>query len=117
MQSYRLRHRVQFQIQQHTQDPQSGAPIIEWVVANANGVPLLSVPAEVLTGAGREFIASGTKQAETTARINVRWFPGLDESWRVLWDGRVYNIEGISTDVTGRREWRLTCTDGVNDGR
>lgn len=117
MQSYRLRHRVAFQMQQHAQDPDTGAVSVSWVTATANGVLLSSVPAEVLTGAGREFIAAGAKQAETTARINMRWFPGLQETWRILWDGRVYNITGVSTDITARREWRLQCEDGVNDGQ
>jgi head-tail adaptor len=117
MQSSRLRHRVEFQFQVETNDPVNNAPIIAWQTATANGVQLLSVPAEVLTGAGRELIASGTKLAETTARINVRWFPGLLVSWRVIWDGRIYDIQGLSTDITGRREWRLQCVDGLSDGK
>lgn len=117
MLAYRLRHRVAFQEQQVGQNPETGAPVITWVNAFANGIELSSVPAEVLTGAGRELMAAGAKQAETTARINLRWFPGLKQSWRILWDDRVYNITGMATDITARQEWRLQCTDGVNDGQ
>ena len=78
--------------------------------------PLHAVPAEVLTGPGRELQAAATKLAETTARINFRWFPGLDETMRILWDGKVYDILSIETDSTARREYRLRCKDGLSDG-
>ncbi|WKT59110.1 head-tail adaptor protein [Microbulbifer thermotolerans] len=120
MQSYRLRHRVTFQHPVLTQDPQTGAETTTWETVYLDSeTPLENVPAEVLTGPGREYRQSQTTQAETSARINLRWFP-VDRieicTWRVLWDGRIYNIHGAETDATARREWRLTCTDGVNDG-
>jgi SPP1 family predicted phage head-tail adaptor len=84
-----------------------------WLDSNTE---LDSVPAEVLTGPGREFIQSSAKQAETTARINFRWFPGLLPTMRILWDGKVYDITSIETDATARREYRLRCKDGLSDG-
>lgn len=118
MLSHRLRHRIAFQMQvQGTQDPDTGEVPIEWKTVWLDGVTeLSSVPAEVLTGPGREFIESDTKQSETTARINLRWFPGLDARWRILWDGNIYNIVSIETDITARREYRLRCEAGVNNG-
>ena len=114
----RLRHRIEFQGLVEEQDSETGEVLLSWQTAYLDSDTLLSdVPAEVLTGPGREFRESGTKQAETTARINLRWFPGLSPEWRILWDGRVYNITSIETDITGRREWRLRCIDGVSDGR
>lgn len=112
---YRQRITIQEKVQ--AQDPVTGEITVTWanVILDSN-TELDSVPAEVLTGPGREFIESGARQAETTARINLRWFPGLLPTWRILWDGRVYNITSIETDATARREWRLRCTDGVNDG-
>lgn len=117
MQSYRLRHRVEFQVPSEEQDSDNGAVTIVWVTAQLNGTDLNSVPAEVLTGPGSEFIEAGAKQSTIDARINLRWFPGLEPFWRVLWDGQVYNIEATSTDRTGRREWRLKCSAGVGDGQ
>ena len=101
MLSHQLRHRVTFQRQQ---EPDRDA--------NGNPVP---GSGEVLTGAGREWTSSGAVQSETSARINLRWFPAADEdlaAWRVLWDGRTYNIQSAETDATARREWRLRCVDG-----
>ena len=117
---HRLRHRVTLQKPVASQDTTTGATTISWQTATDNtGTRLTNVPAEVLTGLGREFRESGTTQAETTARLNIRWFP-VDRielyQWRILWDGRTYNISSAETDRTARREWRLKCTDGVNDG-
>lgn len=113
----RMRHRITFQEQVETRDSE-GAISITWQnVWLDSETELAGVPAEVLTGPGREFNAAGQVQAETTARINLRWFPGLDPEWRILWDGHVYNIGSIETDATARREYRLRCTGGVNDGQ
>lgn len=117
MQAQRYRHRVEFQEKVSTQNPNTGAITYRWeTVWLDSDTPLNSVSAEVLTGPGREFYAADAKQAETTARINCRWFPGLSPEWRVLWDGRVYDITSIETDATARREWRMRCRDGVSDG-
>jgi len=111
--SARLRQRITMQSQEQTQDSETGEVTIEWVDEYEN------VPAEVLTGAGREFRDAGTTQSETTARITIRWFD-VDRvamyAWRILWDGRIYNIQSVETDVTARREWRIRCIDGLTDG-
>jgi SPP1 family predicted phage head-tail adaptor len=118
MLSYRLRHRVAIQEQVETQNSNTGAMTITWenVMLNSD-VVLSTVPAEVLTGAGREMVQGGAVQGEVTARINMRWFPGLTQAMRVLWDGNVFNIKSIETDLTGRQEYRLKCVAGLNDGQ
>lgn len=120
MLAYRLRHRITFQEQVETRDS-NGNTVIDWEnVWLDSSTELDSVPAEVLTGAGREFMQSDSKQNETTARINLRWFPAdIHEmyKWRILWNGMTYNIESVEMDATARREYRLKCSDGVNDGQ
>lgn len=117
----RLRHRIAIQEPVKTQSATTGEMIItSWQTMVISGLALSSVPAEVLTGPGKEFIASAAKQAETTARINIRWFPAsLTElaQCRILWDGRVYDVVSIETDKTARQEWRFKCIDGVNNGQ
>lgn len=110
MLTQRLRHRVTVQQKVTTQDGNTGAISYVWQDYAVN------VPAEVLTGPGREFDAADAKQAETTARITMRWFPGLLASMRILWDSRAYDILSMETDATARREWRLRCKDGPTDG-
>jgi SPP1 family predicted phage head-tail adaptor len=118
MLAHRLRHRVAVQEQFEYQNSSTGAVSIVWEnVSLDSNTELDSVPAEVLTGAGKEMIEGDARQGETSARINMRWFPGLTQAMRILWDGKVYNIKSIETDATARREYRLRCTAGVNDGQ
>jgi SPP1 family predicted phage head-tail adaptor len=118
MLAYRLRHRITIQELNEVQDTTTGAVSYEWETAILeDGTILDAVPAEVLTGAGREFIQSGATQGEIDARINMRWFPGLTQKMRVLWDTKVFNIVSIETDITARQEYRLKCKAGVSDGQ
>lgn len=118
MLSHRLRHRVAVQEQVESQNSTTGAISISWQnVTLADSTILSAVPAEVLTGGGKEMIEGDARQGEIAARINMRWFPGLTQAMRIVWDGQVFNIKSIETDVTARREYRLRCTAGVNDGQ
>ena len=113
----RLRHRVAFQEQVNTQDAVTGEVVRTWsTVSLDSDTTLSSVPAECLTGPGREFKGSGSPQAETDLRVVVRWFPGLIPAWRLVWNSKPYNITSIEMDSTGQREYRLTCKGGVGDG-
>lgn len=118
MLSYHLRHRVAIQEQVEAYDSDTGAILISWqnFMLDSN-TELSAVPAEVLTGPGRELVQSSAVQGEIAARINMRWFPGLTQAMRVIWDGKAYNIKSIETDLTGRREYRLRCIAGLNDGQ
>lgn len=111
MLAYRLRHRVTVQELVEVQDTTTGAVTREWENVYTN------VPAEVLTGPGKEFVQSSATQGEVTARINMRWFPGLTQKMRIVWDMSVYNIVSIETDMTGRQEYRMKCSSGVTDGQ
>lgn len=115
MNAGRLRHRVIIeQLVFGDPDPVTGESQSFWA-------PIFDtpIPAEVLEGPGREPYAAGTIQAETTARINMRWFD-VDKHelmrMRVLWDGQVFAIASAERDATARKEWRLRCVDGMNDG-
>lgn len=111
MLAYRLRHRVSIQELVEVQDTTTGAVTRGWEDVYTN------VPAEVLTGPGKEFVQSGATQGEITARINMRWFDGLTQKHRIVWDTKIFNIVSIETDMTGRQEYRLKCSSGVTDGQ
>ena len=124
MLAHRLRHRVTFQSKGEPQRDDNGYLIPGsggWqTVTLADGTKLEDVPAEVLTGPGREFQGGAATQAEISSRINLRWFPASERdmaAWRVIWDGRTYNIQSIEADATARREWRLRCVDGPSEGQ
>lgn len=113
----KYRHRVGIQEPVDAQDATTGVITRTWATVSLDSdTPLDSVPASVMTGPGRELHAAGTKLAETSARISLRWFAGLTEAMRIVWDGRVFDILSIETDETARREYRLRVKDGLTDG-
>ena len=108
MLSNRLRHRIAIQEVSESQNSETGAITETWINKTlSDGTILNAVPAEVLTGAGKEFVQSGALQGEFNARINFRWFPELNLKMRIIWENTIYNITSIETDVTARREYRL----------
>ena len=124
MLAHRLRHRITFQSKGEMQRDENNVPIPGsggWQpVQLSDGTVLANVPAEVLTGPGREFQGGAATQSEVTARINLRWFPAHERdmaTWRIEWDGRTYNITSAETDITARREWRLRVVDGPSEGQ
>lgn len=112
----RYRHRIAFEAPNRTRGAK-GEVITTWEVARSESGNVLGlVPAEVLTGPGRELAAAASKLAETTARIRTWWFPGLDPTWRIVWEGKIYDITSIERDATGRFEYFIRCKDGLSDG-
>lgn len=97
-------------------DPLSGQPTKQWASV------YVDVPAEVLTGPGREGIAAGAERAETDARINLRWLPGIDTQMRVIWESEPngqrpeFSIQTMELDATGMGEIRLRCVHGRERG-
>lgn len=110
MRAAKLRHRVTIQQKAETQDPSTGEVVYGWTDYLAN------VPAEVLTGPGGERFSADAKQSDTTARITLRWFDGLLPTMRIIWQSKRFDILSIETDITDRRELRIRCQDGLNDG-
>jgi len=112
MQAQRLRHRVTFSRPVTSQDSE-GKTSKSWVT----DAGMSSIPAEILTGPGREAITGGAKHEDAAARINIRYFSGLETFWRVTDDatGIIYDITSKDTDKTGQREHRLICNT-IGDG-
>lgn len=117
---YRLRHRITIEMLILEQDAVTGEVTKSWAAVSLDdGNQLINVPAEVLTGVGKETLQSDSNQENLSARINMRWFPAdMIEMyrWRIRWNGILYNIKSVETDLTGRREWRLRCDAGLTDG-
>lgn len=114
--AHQYRHRVEIQEKVEEQDSE-GAVTYTWQTLYLDtDTPLSSVPANVMTGAGREALVADAKTAETSARINLRWFSGLLPTHRIVWDGKNYDILSIETDLSARRQYRLRCREGMTDG-
>lgn len=101
----RLRHRITIQRKQIDQDPDTGEMVLSWQDFAANE------PASVVPLSGREFIQSQANQSEVTVRIMIRYFPGVDSTHRILFDGGIYSIETVLPDTTARRHLTLMCKE------
>lgn len=68
-----------------------------------------SVWAAVEPLSGREFIAAQAAMSETTARITMRWIPGIDSGMRVIHGADTYGIDTVIHLKSARRELQLMC--------
>lgn len=107
----RLRHRIDIQSKQQSQDPVTGEITEAWVTVWPN------VPAAIEPLSAREFIAAQAVQSQVVARITIRYRDGLDASMRILHKGKVYNPAGFLADKDSGLEYlTIPVTQGVNQG-
>lgn len=71
----------------------------------------------------REYLQSGAKQSEMSARIKIRYRAGLTADMRFVHvvngvDGAIYNPAGILPDLNSLQEYlTIPCGQGVNSGQ
>lgn len=105
-----LRHQVVIEAPHQAQDPESGSMVTTWV-------EWARVWASVEPLSARDFIAAQAVQSEVTARIVIRYRPGVTAAMRIDHGGRLYNIHGVLPDTRSGREYlTLPVSEGVNDG-
>ena len=102
-----LRHKVQLQEQQITQDPDTGEIVSSWVT--------IAEPwAQIVPMSGREFLAAGAEQSEVRGRIVIRYRGEVDASMRVLHRGKYYAIHAVLADAeSGREHLTMMVAEGV----
>lgn len=105
----RLRHRLTIQTKTVVPDEYGDASTVTWTT-------LREVWGEVSDYGGRELVASGAAVAETTTRITFRYLAGVDESSRIVHDGRTYDIQRLERDPTLREFLVAFCREGVSSG-
>lgn len=114
MQAGKLRHRVQIQQLIQTQDPDTGSAQVAWSDWPASGKKLW---ASIEALSARDFIAAQANQSEITARIVIRYRPGILPTMRILHRGKVYAIQGALPDADSGLEYiTLPVSEGVSDG-
>ena len=104
-----LRHRITLQSLGEVRGP-DGESESAWTVFATN------VPASIVPLSGREFLSAGAEHGQVTARITIRWRPGVLDTMRVLHDGDVYAIKAVLPDPTLRRHITLMVEKGVSNG-
>jgi len=62
---------------------------------------------------GREAFQAQTISASTTHKVTMRYFDGLTTKWRIVFNGRTFEIvSAINTNERGR-EWVCMCAEAV----
>lgn len=109
MKAGKLRHRITIEHYTETRDEWGGV-VQGWAAFAAN------VPAEVVPLSGREFLSAGETHGEVSARMTIRYMPGVTGTMRILFDGETYAISAVLPDPTARRHITLMVSRGVSDG-
>lgn len=105
----KLRHRVTIE-QQTTTVNTGGESVVVWTAVATN------IAAQVAFLSAREFMLAASVQSEITARIVIRYRPGITASMRVKFNGDYYNIAGVLPDLDSGMEYlTLPVTVGVVD--
>lgn len=109
MQAGKLRHRVTIQRPVETKGP-FGEVVTTWETVWAN------VAAAIENLRGNKFFAAQQINPNVTTEITVRYREGVTNDMRVIHERPArsgeydaYGIEGISPDLTLRRELKLSC--------
>ncbi len=98
-----FRHRIT--IQEHvTGQDEAGQPVDMWQ-------DVATVWAAVEPLRGREYFAAAQVQAEVTTRIRIRYRRGIRPDMRVLYDGRLYNINAVIDPEERHMELQLMCKE------
>ncbi|URD41439.1 phage head closure protein [Pseudomonas sp. BYT-5] len=113
MQAGKLRHRIDIQELVPVRDPvtlEFGEP--EWVTHWEK------CPARVEPLSARDLVAAQAAQSEATARMVIRYRPGVLSTMRIVYRGEVYSIEGppLEDDKSGLEYLTLLVSKGVKDG-
>jgi SPP1 family predicted phage head-tail adaptor len=64
---------------------------------------------------GREYLAIQQTQNEASVRIVMRYYAGLDETWRVVNGGRAYAIVSVINENDRDRMLTLMCLQGAKE--
>ncbi|HQQ71754.1 MAG TPA: phage head closure protein [Alicycliphilus sp.] len=71
--------------------------------------PLVTAWAAVEPLVGREYLAAQAAQSEVTAKIRMRYRPGITAQDRVIHDGKTYDIKSVIDVRSAGRELVLMC--------
>jgi SPP1 family predicted phage head-tail adaptor len=107
-----LRHRITIQRPVMQQDPVTGELTTNWVAVATN------IAAAIKPSSVREFVAAQAMQSQVTARIVIRYRPGLTAQMRILHGAKIYNPQGWLADPDSGLEFLTApCSEGVNQGQ
>ena len=107
MQAGPLRHRIELQQKTTTRDATGGNTL--------SYSTIVTRWAQITPLRGDERFRASQMEAKTTVKIRIRYYSGLDTTWRVKWGTRYYQIVEIIN--VGERNYaiELGCKELVED--
>ena len=107
MRSGRLRNRLILQSKTETQS-NTGGVTIGWSTQDTvwGGIEPLS---------GKEILALKQVQNESSVRIVMRYQPNIDETWRIVNDGRSFSIVSMTNENDRDRKLEILCLQGAKE--
>lgn len=103
MNAGQLRHRITIQQSTETKD-QYKRPTTGWS-------DYATVWAAVEPLRGREFLLAQNTNIELTVRVRIRYLHGVTPGMRVLYGGRIFDIQSVIDVEERHREMHLMCTE------
>ena len=112
--SGRLRHRVDVEKQIRQANQANGESRVVWSKVHKN------VACRIEYLSGREYLLAQEKNSEMTARITMRYHPGLKASQRIVHKTKrgteLFNILAVLPDRESLQEYvTIPCSAGVSD--
>ena len=101
------RHRGVLQSQNNTRGA-AGGVVLGWTTEDTVWISIEPL-------AGKEYTAIQQTQNEASVRITLRYYSGLDETWRVVNGGRAYAIVSAINDDDLNRDLTLMCLQGAKE--
>ena len=92
-----LNRKITFRRVTITQNPVTGEMVETWA-------DFVSVFAKIEPLVGREYLAAAAIQAEDTTKFTMRYRGDVDQTMKIRWDGKDWNIQSIQNIRAGNRE-------------
>ena len=64
---------------------------------------------------GQEYLEARRLQSDLDIRFRIRYLAGLKPTMRVVYDGRIFNIQSVIHVKEARREIQLMCKEQVQE--
>jgi SPP1 family predicted phage head-tail adaptor len=100
-----FRHRITLLKMVVTED-EIGQQIEEWQ-------PIRTCWAAIKTVSGREYFTAASVQAERTYRFIIRYTPGINETMKIDYQGRLFDIQSVLNDDEGKKTLTIIATERV----
>lgn len=108
MKAEELKHRITFQIFTKAVN-ENGFEVETWI-------DFKTLWAAVTNLHGREYFAAATVKAENTVKFTIRYIEGINESMRILFQEKQYNITSIDNIMYANKFIEIKALEVENGG-